>query len=484
LWLRQFGTTGGDNALGVAVDPSGNILVAGATQGTLGGETNAGQVDAFLRKYDSDGIAQWTRLIGTSASDGANNVAVDFVGNAYLVGNTLGNLGGQTNSGGNDGFLTKYDADGGIKWTRLLGSAADDTATDVAVDGLGNVYASGYTTGSYGGPPTVGSADAFLAKFDAAGNSQWVRRLSSSKLDWNAAVTIDPWGNIFVAGGTEGNLAGSSGGADAFVSKYDAAGNWVWTTQFGIHGLEEAFDVFADSLGYLYLTGYTSSDLGGQTNAGLGDAFLTKVSAAGNVEWTRLIGAASNEVGWNVAASDSGRVFVTGSTDGSLDGVANGGQDDAFLAEFDVDGNRASTRLIGSAGRDFGRALALTDGNDLVLAGHTYGALDGTNLGWNDAFVAKFGDSDHIAGDFNSDGVIDGVDLTTWQDGFGSGATAAEGDADGDRDVDGADFLVWQRQLGSTSNVAATAAVPEPGVMVLLASAALAMFTRLRAAVS
>jgi endonuclease/exonuclease/phosphatase family metal-dependent hydrolase len=67
--------------------------------------------------------------------------------------------------------------------------------------------------------------------------------------------------------------------------------------------------------------------------------------------------------------------------------------------------------------------------------------------------------------DFNRDGAVDGGDLAAWRTGVGTadGATRAQGDADNDGDVDGADFLIWQQQIGlTTSNIAASAAVPEP----------------------
>jgi len=73
-------------------------------------------------------------------------------------------------------------------------------------------------------------------------------------------------------------------------------------------------------------------------------------------------------------------------------------------------------------------------------------------------------------GDFNADGVVDGVDLAGWLSGAGmtEAATHWQGDADGDADVDGGDFLAWQRRLGSTGALStASAAVPEPTSAVL-----------------
>jgi hypothetical protein len=91
----------------------------------------------------------------------------------------------------------------------------------------------------------------------------------------------------------------------------------------------------------------------------------------------------------------------------------------------------------------------------------------------------KFGESDptvgavvyaafsaSVPGDFNSDGVVNGADLTRWRSSFGTNANA---DADGDSDSDGADFLTWQRNLGSSGTPAfgAAAAVPEPSALLI-----------------
>lgn len=89
------------------------------------------------------------------------------------------------------------------------------------------------------------------------------------------------------------------------------------------------------------------------------------------------------------------------------------------------------------------------------------------------------GGGDFLAADFNQDGNVDGVDLTAWKSGFGSGTTKAQGDADADGDVDGTDFLTWQRQFGQAPATIATGAVPEPA-SALLAGFGLAAFSVVR----
>ena len=92
-WMRQLGTSGYDSSWSVAVDASGNAYISGSTHGSLGGP-NAGGNDAFLSKYDAAGNLLWTRQFGTSNTDISRSVVVDTAGNAYISGYSGGSLGG------------------------------------------------------------------------------------------------------------------------------------------------------------------------------------------------------------------------------------------------------------------------------------------------------------------------------------------------------------------------------------------------------
>jgi hypothetical protein len=116
-----------------------------------------------------------------------------------------------------------------VEWTRQLGTSEFDNSRGVSADGLGNVYISGFTNGSLGGP-YAGGDDAFVSKYDAAGNFQWSRQLGTSSFDGvdeSYGVSADGLGNVYISGYTHGSLGGPNAGEyDAFVSKYDAAGNF------------------------------------------------------------------------------------------------------------------------------------------------------------------------------------------------------------------------------------------------------------------
>ncbi|MBI5191173.1 MAG: SBBP repeat-containing protein, partial [Nitrospirae bacterium] len=162
VWTRQMGTGGEDKAFSVDVDLSGNIYVAGFTYGGLDGNVNAGGYDLFVVKYDSAGVKQWTRLMGTAADDHAYGASVDGFGNVYVTGFTYGGLDGNVNAGGYDLFVVKYDSAGVKQWTRQMGTAVEDSARGVSVDDLGNVYVSGYTYGGLDGNASAGGYDLFV----------------------------------------------------------------------------------------------------------------------------------------------------------------------------------------------------------------------------------------------------------------------------------------------------------------------------------
>ena len=134
-WVRQFGSTVGASAQfgTVAVDSDGNAYLAGQAAGSIPGQTGAGDFDACVRKYDAAGNELWTRQFGTPNRDSVRAVAVDASG-VYVAGFvTFGALPGQTAGGGQDAFLRKYDAAGNELWTRQFGTATVDAANGVAV---------------------------------------------------------------------------------------------------------------------------------------------------------------------------------------------------------------------------------------------------------------------------------------------------------------------------------------------------------------
>jgi len=367
-WTRQFGTSGNDWVRGVAADGLGNVYLAGETEGSLAG-TNAGGSDAFISKYDATGVLLWTRQFGTSETDQGFGVSADGLGSVYISGWTRGGLDG-ANAGGVDAFISKYDASGTLEWTRQLGTSVNDWSRSISADGLGGVYMSGGTYGSLEGA-NAGGEDAYVSKFDASGTLEWIRQFGTDANDWSYFISADRLRNVYASGGSFGNLDGiNAGRADAYVSKFDANGTLEWTRQLGTSGPDFSRGVSADGRGSVYITGGTEGSLEA-ANAGGEDAFVSKYDASGRLEWTRQLGTGSSDWGRGVSADGLGNVYVTGGTEGSL-GARVADSVDGFLARYTgvgqasgdpeaTAGSEALTRIVFEASGADGRpVLGLT----------------------------------------------------------------------------------------------------------------------------
>ena len=131
----------------------------------------------------------------------------------------------------------------------------------------------------------------------------------------------------------------------------------------------------------VFVVGYTSGDYDGLTNAGLTDAYLTKYSSTGTKLWSRLIGSTGNEEAGGVTVSSDGLITVTGRTTGNLDGNVKSGPADIFITQFNQDGQKLWTKLIGgSTGQDVGNSITTDANGSILLAGQTQSSFDGQTI--------------------------------------------------------------------------------------------------------
>ncbi len=382
IWTRQFGTAFQDLGFGVAADPSG-VYVVGQTSGAPG--QIGGGIDAFVRQYDASGNELWTHLFGSPSAERANAVAVD-AGGVFVAGQTDGTLPNQVSAGFTDAFVRQYDTLGSELWTHQFGTLGpvNDLAQAVRTDGNGHVYVGGLLGGTLVGDS---AADPFVSKYDAGGNELWTRSFGTAGRDQAFGIAVDPTG-VYVAGNTGPSVMGvalpgqeSAGGPDAFVRKYDADGNELWTRQFGTSGLDQALAIAVDVSG-VYVAGQAgpgAGDVGvaflGQVSAGNADAFVRKYDADGNELWTRQFGTAGFDQALGIDVDSTG-VYVVGLTTGAFPNQISAGSNDAFVRKYDTDGNELWTAQFGTVASDFAAAVAVGS-NGVYIAGQTIGALPG-----------------------------------------------------------------------------------------------------------
>ena len=473
LWTRQFGTPSDEGAYGVVTDQTGNIYVAGLTQGDLNG-TDDNSVDAYIRKYNPNGGELWTRqfddeFLGIAAFD----ITIGSNGALFVVGTEDATSSGVSSPTGPDAFLKKYDSSSGtLNWTREIDSGHNDSGLGVAVDGLGGIYVTGNTQGDLAGVNS-GITDAFVRRFDANGNLRWTRQLGTSQIDGSNAIAADDQGNAYIAGYSHGNIGNKPhGNRDAFVAKYDMFGNQLWIKQFGAfdpNSRDEATGIALDVEGNVIVSGTTDEQIG-DVHIGGDDGFATKIDPDGNLIWSKQFGTSGIDRTDGIAIDASGGIYLTGSTRRAFDGSINAGGEDMFLVNIQVrDPDFNNDGLIDCLDVDnlVAEIAAGSDGADFDLTGD--GVVDAEDL---DEWLAQAGAANlpsgnsYLVGDANLDGTVDGSDFFAWNNNkFTDVAGWCSADFNADDIIDGEDFLLWNgnKFLSSDNGIA----IPEPIMSVL-----------------
>jgi hypothetical protein len=365
---------------GYTSSTSGSVMTtAGSHQGTYGG----GPYDAYIAQFNSSGVRTWGTYYGGAGTDVGNSCSIDASGNIYLAGYTDGATGTviatagshqNTYGGGTwDAFLVKFSSSGVRTWGTYYGGSGADAAYSCATDATGNIYMAGQASTSGGTViATLGSHqaalgggdDGFLAKFNSSGSRQWATFYGGAANEHVSSCATDAAGNVFIAGhtasvggtviATSGSHQSTSGGGwDAFVAKFSGSGARSWGTYYGDTGLDVCWWCSTDGSGNVYLVGYAGNSTGAsiatpgshQTTFGGGtyDTYLVKFSNNGVRVWGTYYGGAGDDSGGSSAVDGSGNVYLVGITDSNTGTViatagshqtVNAGLNDVFLVKF------------------------------------------------------------------------------------------------------------------------------------------------------
>ncbi len=227
IWAKSMGGPGIDAGLGIAVDISGNVYTTGFFSSTVDFDpgpdpfdlTSDGGTDIFVQKLDSSGNFVWAGAMSGNGDEVGQSIGVDGSGNVYVAGEFdqivdfdpgPGDLNIMSSGATVDAFIVKLDWQGALLWAETTGGTSGDTGQEIAVDWLGDVYATGNYTGTVDfdpGPLTFalesagGSSDIFIRKLDANGNHLWAESAGgASNDDLGHAIAIDGLGNVYAAG--------------------------------------------------------------------------------------------------------------------------------------------------------------------------------------------------------------------------------------------------------------------------------------------
>ncbi len=320
-WATYFGGGGGDQGMYITTGSSGSIFVTGYTGSTAAIATSGahqtihggGSYDAFITKFDGNGVKQWATYYGGSNHDYGQGIATDASGNIIISGQTYSTTAIATSGayqtihgGGKDAFIAKFNTNGVRLWASYYGGSGDDEGGAIATDAVGNVSITGFTL-SINAIATIGAHqttvdagglyDAFIAKFNSNGAIQWATYYGGGGNDYGQGIATDASGNIVVTGETNSSNAIATVGAhspvkavgtDAFVAKFNTNGLRLWATYYGGGASDGGLVIATDANGNIIITGETRSSNAIATAGahqtifgGNSDVFIAKFTPSG-----------------------------------------------------------------------------------------------------------------------------------------------------------------------------------------------------------
>ncbi len=299
-WVSTYSGPGNgqDRASSMAVDASGNVYVTGNSIGIGTG------IDYATVKYNPAGVQQWAaRYNGEGGRDDyATAIAVDGAGNVYVTGWS------NKSASGNDYATIKYNSAGDSLWVRrysgVSGSFNDD-ASSLAIDSRGNVYVTGASVNGV-------NIDIATIKYNSAGTQVWVSRYDGPGAGSDAAnaIAVDPSGNVYVTGISDG----IGTGLDYVTIKYDSTGVQQWASRyyFMLNLADISHAIVVDASGNVYITGQSAG-----SGSGTGNDYATiKYNSSGVQQWVSRYDAGPSDYAYSIGVDGSGNVFVTGSSIG------------------------------------------------------------------------------------------------------------------------------------------------------------------------
>jgi hypothetical protein len=455
----------GDKGLSIAIDGAGNAYITGETfssdfpaPGPIQARHGGSFADAFVAKLNAAGTALiYSTYLGGTGRDSGNDIAVDSMGQASVIGTTrspnfptanalqpTSNLDAEPFL--QKAFVTKLNALGnGLIFSTYLAGDGSSSGEGIATDSSGNIYTTGatdpanfpFTPGAF--QSTGFSSGAFVTKLNPIGSALVYSAFIGGGLP--DSLALDPSGNTYITGRTFTTSFPTTLGSFmpvvdgdslfySFVTKLNSAGSALaYSTFIGDDVADMTTGIAVDSSGNAFLTGLTTTfpttPAAFATLIGTGgslDGFVRKLNPSGSAFiYSTNFGGSNVEVSNDVAVDGAGNAYVTGltfSSDYPLVSPLQTRRASIFAAKLNPTGTAFvySTFFGGSVFNEFemGSAIAVDPAGSAYFTGiaeqtdfpTTPGALQRDRRGITDAFVAKIASFDACLEDESSGDIL------------------------------------------------------------------------------
>ena len=365
---------------------------------------------------------EWANNVGGKSQDLGYSITSDKIGNNYFAGRFTDTVIFNSDTliappSTTSVILGKHNKNGKENWAaQCVNKNGASEAKDVALDGLGNVYITGWFTDTIifnNNDTLIGSSNRsiFVAKFDTAGNYKWAVKESSGGMDEGYGITAND-SSVYICG---------TKGGDAYLGKLNFKGQIIWNNSGKGKDSDEFLDIQTDDSGNLYCTGRFRKKLkfGTDSLTGIGgwDIHIAKFNSSGSIQWLKQEGGTKFDEGNSIALRDDGSFIVTGSffDSASFDSISTKGRsqfDNAFIAYYD---NQANIQWLkqasGKNGFYSGQGVTFLNNDFAFVTGRynsvmVFGNDTLSNQGSTDIFIFKLKSTGKVLFSFGSGGLI------------------------------------------------------------------------------
>ena len=409
-WVETFGGSGIDQATAVVTTEDGAYMVVGSTysnDGHFAGLKSTTDADYFLMRVRPDGGVDWTKVYGGDDDELATGITKTSDGGYVLVGYSRSdNCFTGSNGGFHDYYILKVDTQGNEIWCQNFGYPGSDQAQNIIETREGDLMVTGFfdvsASGGQGNDDRENSGtlhgvgEYWGIKLDADGQFFWKRYFGGSNNDrsYNVMQTND--GGFVLIGSSESDdfdITDGKGSYDYWAVKLSAEGDLEWTRSFGGSEIDIAYDIATTLDGNFLIVGDArSNDQDVSTNYGNADIWLVAIDPQGNLIWEKSLGGSMFDSAKDLLPMNDNLYCVTGSSrSNDVDVTTNNGENDAWTVVVDAQGTIIFEGAIGGSSLDFSEGAAQGVDGALLIVGNTESS-DGDiiqNLGYKDILIYK-----------------------------------------------------------------------------------------------
>lgn len=429
-WANCIGGLSVESGNSVVTDQYGNIYTTGVfglsvdfdpSKAISNLSAEGASLDIFISKYNSEGNLVWAKRIGGSEHEESYSISLDIKGNIYVTGDFSGTTDFDPglaefelkSNGGRDVFIVKLNSNGNFIWAKQIGGIGSEQAFSIIPNSCGGLLILGIFMDSVDFDPGKdtfilkrnysNTTDMFLLKMDTSGNFNWVKNLGSVYFYHGKSIVLDILENIFITGTFYAtndfnpdskdtfNIT-AEGYGNAFVTKFDQSGNFIWAKQF--RGPSQGNSISTDLMGNVYTTGYFMDSVDFDPGAGkfvlhsksYYNNFISKLDPNGNFMWVKSMN--GNAIGNHLVVDSYSDIYTCGNFWGLVDfdpneGVSNMtsiGKEDDYIVKLDANGNLIWLDMIGGDNEEEVSSISIDKVGNIYTTGWFRGT---TNFGLN-----------------------------------------------------------------------------------------------------